>query len=59
MQRGMYKKATYEDKFYRYYCCGKENHNSSWANDKRRNRKLFRTLLKRLLRKELKENEAL
>lgn len=43
MKSNIHKKMTFEDKFYRNYCCGKINHNSSWSKEKRITRKLFRT----------------
>ena len=55
MSRGIHRKLTFEDRFYRKYCCGKINHSSNWAKDKRLNRKLYRLRLKRLLRREIEE----
>lgn len=51
--RNIHRKATFEDRFYRRYCCGKKNHNSNWSKDKQRNRKGLRRYLKKLLRKEV------
>lgn len=53
------KKMTFEDKFYRKFVCGKENHPGGWHKDKIRNRKKFRRLMKKELEKELDnlENE--
>ena len=53
MSRGIHRKLTFEDRFYRHWCCGKINHNSAWSKDKRRNRKLYRLRLKEELRQEL------
>ena len=55
MKSNIHKKMTFEDRFYRNYCCGKQNHNSGWSKDKHRNRKLFRLKEKEELRKELEE----
>lgn len=55
MSRISNKKATFEDRFYRKYCCGKINHNNGWAKDKWRNRKAYRRFLKEELDKEIEE----
>ena len=54
-ERGVHRKATFEDRFYRKWCCGKENHPENWAKDKQANRKGLRRWLKKEQRKE--ENE--
>ena len=55
MKNNRHKKLTFEDKFYRFYCCGKENHNKNWSKDKHINRKLCRTRNKRELEKEIED----
>lgn len=57
MQRGTHRKATYEDRFYRHWCCGKRNHNSGWSKDKHRNRKKFRRYVKEETKNEIIQNE--
>lgn len=48
--RNIDKKASFEDRFYRNYCCGKINHPEGWAKDKKLNRKHTRNYLKQELR---------
>jgi hypothetical protein len=55
MARGIHRKVTFEDRFYRKWCKGKRNHNSSWAKDKRRNSRIFRARDKEELEKEIEE----
>lgn len=55
MKNNRHKKVTFEDKFYRFFCCGKVNHEKNWAKDKRINRKLCRTRNKRELEKEIED----
>ena len=55
MSRGIHRKASFEDRFYRKYCCGKENHPSGWKKDKIFGRKKFRRFLKGELENELEE----
>lgn len=50
MDRNIYRKASFEDRFYRNYCCGKINHSENWAKDKKLNRKHTRNYLKQELR---------
>lgn len=50
-----YKKATFEDKFWRNFTCCKKNHNKVWSWFKRKNRKNYRIFLKKDLTKEIKE----
>ena len=54
-ERGIHRKATFEDRFYRHWTCGKKNHNSGWSKDKKRVRRNFRLFLKYELRKEKKD----
>lgn len=53
MQRGIFKKLTYEDKFDRAYACWVKNNPRAWAWWKRKNRKEARRKLKRELRVDL------
>ena len=53
MKGNIFKKATYEDRFYRNWCCGKINHPQHWAKDKKRNRKSFRRWLNEQLRRNI------
>ena len=55
MARGIHRKASFEDRFYRNYCCGKINHPHEWHKDKIRCRKLLRRFLKGELENELEE----
>ena len=55
MKNNRHKKVTFEDKFYRFFCCGKVNHEKNWAKDKHINRKLCRTRSKRELEKEIED----
>ena len=52
-----YKKATFEDKFFRHWSTRKQNHNEIWADMKKRNRKLYRLIMKRELKEELKNED--
>lgn len=51
-----YKKATFEDKFWRRWVCCKKNHNEVWAWMKKRTRKNYRLYLKKNLTKEINES---
>ena len=55
MSRGIHRKASYEDRFYRKYCCGKINHPHGWYKDKINCRKTLRRFLKGELENELEE----
>lgn len=55
MKNNRHKKVTFEDKFYRFFCRGKINHEKTWAKDKRTNSKLCRTRSKRELEKEIED----
>ena len=55
MARGIHRKATYEDRFQRKYCCGKINHPHGWHKDKILCRKGLRRFLKDELEKEINE----
>lgn len=55
MQRGIFKKLTYEDKFDRVYACWVKNNPRAWAWWKRKNRKEARHKLKKELRSEIDE----
>ena len=57
MARGIHRKATYEDRFYRKYCCGKINHPSGWNKDKHIGRKGLRRFLKKDLEERIEEEE--
>ena len=55
-ERGVHRKATFEDRFYRHWCCGKYNHPEGWAKDKHMNRKALRRWLKNEQRREERDN---
>ena len=55
MSRGIHRKASYEDRFYRKYCCGKINHPHGWHKDKINCRRTLRRFLKGELENELEE----
>ena len=57
MARGIHRKATYEDRFYRKYCCGKINHPHGWHKDKINCRKGLRRFLKAELEEMIEERE--
>lgn len=57
MQRGIFKKLTYEDKFDRAYACWVKNNPRAWAWWKRKNRKEARHKLKKELRSEIDEQK--
>jgi hypothetical protein len=57
MKGNIFKKATYEDRFYRNWCTGKVNHPQNWAKDKKRNRKNFRRWLNEQLRRDSRIDE--
>ena len=46
MARGIHRKATYEDRYYRRNTCGKLNHPQGWHKDKILCRKGLRRFLK-------------
>ena len=51
MARGIHRKATFEDRYYRRKTCGKLNHPQGWHKDKI----ICRKGLRRFLKAELKE----
>lgn len=53
MQRGIFKKLTYEDKFDRAYACWVKNNPRVWDWWKRKNRREARRKLKKELRLEI------
>jgi hypothetical protein len=55
-ERGVHRKATFEDRFYRHWCCGKVNHPENWSKDKHMNRKALRRWLKNEQRKEERDD---
>ena len=55
MSRGIHRKASFEDRFYRKYCCGKINHPHGWHKDKIFCRRELRRFLKDELEKEINE----
>lgn len=55
-ERGVHRKATFEDRFYRNWCCGKVNHPENWSKDKHMNRKALRRWLKNEQRKEERDD---
>lgn len=55
MQRGIFKKITYEDKFDRNYACWVKNNPRAWAWWKKKNRKEARQKLKKELRSVIDE----
>jgi hypothetical protein len=57
MARGIHRKATFEDRFYRNYCCGKTNHPNGWHKDKKIGRKGLRRSLKKDLEERIEEEE--
>lgn len=55
VQRGIFKKLTYEDKFDRNYACWVKNNPRGWAWWKKKNRKEARQKLKKELRSVIDE----
>lgn len=55
MARGIHRKATYEDRYYRRNTCGKLNHPQGWHKDKILCRKGLRRFLKAELEERIKE----
>lgn len=52
MKGNIHKKMTFEDKFDRRYACWVENNRRAWMFWKKRNRRLFRKMVKKELRGE-------
>lgn len=52
MQKGFYKKTSFEDKFDRKYACWVVNHPAAWKRYKKRNRRRTR----RWIAKEMEKN---
>jgi hypothetical protein len=55
MARGIHRKATYEDRYYRRNTCGKINHPQGWHKDKIICRKGLRRFLKAELEERIEE----
>ncbi len=53
MQRGIFRKLSFEDRFDRKYACWVKNNPKAWSDDKRRNRRESRRKLKKELEAEL------
>jgi len=58
MKSNEFKKRTFEDRFDRKYACWVKNNRKAWYYWKRRNRKLYRKMLKEDLRKECLEIDS-